>query len=212
MALPTRADAVAYLRLNPALSTGTPGDPGLAAEATFLDRLLAEATALVERVLGVPIVAVPRTMTVEVGDRPLAGSWPWGAWRTSARALFLPLFPVAASPAPVIVDQDGVTVDAATYAVDLPTGRVLAAGDAYYFVAGTYTVTATVGMSAASDYATAIEPVLSGAILDVVADRYQNREPGYSSVSDGPISRTHFRDGLPPRAAEALASFRRVRV
>lgn len=202
MALPTAADVKAYLRLTDAAAT---------ADASFITRVLAEVTALVERRLGVPIVAVARTMTVDAWERYT--DYPeWRAYH-GPPSLFLPLYPVAASPAAVVVNADGATVDVGNYTVDRTTGVLSATTDYGYFPADTYTITATVGMSAAPDYATAIEPVLSGVILDVVADRYQNREPGYSTVTaGGGVSRTHYASGLPPRAEEALALFRRVRV
>lgn len=198
MALPDLDDAKEYLKVEHA------NDDAL------LTRELVGAFADVQAYLRVPILAEERTAYIERSADSL--------YRSTTR-LHLPWYPIAAdssaTPALTITDNDGdVLVEGTDYRLDLRTGIIygLSASTFLPFSKWPYSVTAFVGLDARSDYATAIEPVLFTAILDVVADRYQRRSPAASSeTTGGGVSTSYGELGLPTRVCRRLDPFRMVR-
>ncbi len=76
---------------------------------------------------------------------------------------------------------------------------------------GPYSITATVGYSAASDYATRIEPVISAAIIDMVAELFKHRNPGVEYLSSGgSVAETYSRTDIPRRTRLDLDTIRPV--
>lgn len=185
---PTKADLVAYLRLEPEAA---------AAEDALLDALLARAVALAQGIMGVPIDARAETFVV---DGPCG-----------ARAFRVPAAPLErATPAPVVADAAGRTVDVGAYRVDAAAGLFVRT-DGGRWDTGPYTVTVTWGLSARGDYALAVQPAVAAAVLDLAADLYQNRNPSAVSESaGGGVSVTTGGAGVPPRVAAALAPYGRV--
>lgn len=192
MSLPTLQDAKDYLRIQ------------TLAENVVVTALLARAQAMVETYLGVRITAAEETVTdhTERSARAYA----------RVTTLQLPRYPFAATnPAPVVVDAQGQTVDPATYTLEPRFGQLLG-NPGVSFDNGPYAITATVGLSAHPDYATRIEPLVSAAILDLVADLYQRRNPAASNESEGGVSVTYRPDVIPMRTQAYLASCRMVGV
>jgi hypothetical protein len=164
MALPTVADLKAYCRIE------------TTAEDALLTALLARAVFLWESLCGgLPITA----RTFEYVDDPLDG-YPGPAPDVRrADTLLLPTRPVAVTS---VEDLDGTVVDPSTYRVYPSRGRISAvAGEE--FIRGPYTITYQAGLSLYPDYATAIEPVVSSAILDLAADLYWRRMAGATGES-----------------------------
>lgn len=161
MPLPTLADAKSLLRIEHA------------DEDTLVQQLLARAKADIETFLGYDLTAVSRTY-IDYTECDNYGVQPHlsmpGPFKTAA-------------PAPIVTDVDGVTVDATTYYLD-DRGLKIRAKAGYAFPARPYTIVATIGLSAHPDYASKYELVAATAILDLVAHRYLNRDPGMSSETD----------------------------
>jgi hypothetical protein len=59
-----------------------------------------------------------------------------------------------------------------------------------------------------ADYSARIEPVLRGAMYDMVADKYHNRNPNRSSESSAGFSVSYNKSGIPMRVAEDLDAYR----
>lgn len=195
MALPTADDAKAFLRIE------------TDAEKPLLEQLVARATALVTRYLNRPITGAARTYTDDAETHRAYGV---------VTRLQVPVYPIAASGerAPVVTDADGATVDATTYRVDGATGAITATAGVT-FDAGPYQITATAGLDQDPDYATLIEPVLSGAILDTVATYYRQRVASVKQSATAGAQETHDVDpatGLPARVMGAIRHLRLVRV
>lgn len=188
MALPTLNDAKAVLRVQ------------TKAEDALIGQFLTRAQAIVETYIGVPIIAVADTLT----------DWTTDAVRAYGHVtrLYLPRYPVATTPAPVLTDVDGNVILASTYVVDPRSGAIRAtAGNA--FDNGPFTIVATVGLSAHPNYTTTIESVVAQAILDLVADLYFRRNPNASSESDGGgFVVMYSPDMIPKRVQMALAPLR----
>jgi len=201
MALPTVTQCKAYLRVQ-----GT-------AEDTLITDLLARATAKVRGALGRPIEIAARTFTDDAVTRRAYGQ---------VTALLIPshLLPCArvddsSLSAPIVLDADGLALsDVTDYYPGLPWDALLKARPGIAFGNGPYTVTVDAGLETADDYATVIEPALSGAIIDVVADLYQRRNPVASSESTGGGVSTSYdaRTGLPMRAWEDIRQWAVIRV
>ena len=193
MALPTTAECKAYLRVEHT------------AEDALLDGLLASATAAVEAHVGRPLAAVARTF-VDPAETQLL--------HRSVTQLLIPVTPVSTADgeAPVVTDADGTVVDASTYRLDAETGQLIA-HRGVSFDNGPYTIATKVGLSARSDYATRVEPVLRSAILDTVADLYQRRNPSAQAEGAGGGVYTQFAAGagLPARVIAMLTPFTAVR-
>lgn len=188
MALPDVDDVKAYLGIEHA------------DEDAVLEQLLAQALALVEAYLRRPITAAAGTQY----DVPVR--------RVDGRdVLFVDVYPIAAATEQTpltVTDADDETVDAATYRLDAFRGT-LTAKSGESFSNGPYTVVAHAGLSARADYATGVEPLISAAIIDVVADRYQRRNPAASTETDGDVSTSYRDPGIPERALAMLAPYRR---
>jgi uncharacterized phiE125 gp8 family phage protein len=187
MSLPTLADAKTYLRIQ------------TTAEDAAVTGLLARALAIVETSIGVRLVAAIETVTDWTTDAVRA-------WSAPTR-LQLPRYPVALTPAPVVVDTNGTTVDAATYVVDGRIGQIRAKPGTV-FNNGPYAITATIGWSTHPDYATRLEALAAAAILDVVADLYQRRNPGAVAEYEGGAGATYGSAALPARTWALLAPLR----
>lgn len=192
MSLPTLQDAKDYLRIQ------------TLAENVLVTALLARAQAMVETYLGVRITAVAETMTDHTERSERAYS--------RVTTLQVPRYPFATTtPAPVVVDAQGQTVDPATYTIEPRYGQIYGA-PGVTFDNGPYAITATVGLSAHPDYATRLEPLVSAAILDLVADLYQRRNPAAVTEAEGGVSVTYQSGILPARTQQMLASCRMIGV
>jgi len=198
MALPVLQDAKHYLKIEHD------------AEDDLLDRELVGAFADVQAYLRVPILAEERTFVIE---RPSDS-----IYRTVTR-LHVPSYPIAAdssaTPGLEITNDDGdVLVEGTDYRADLRTGVLYGLSASTFVPFGTwpYTIVCYVGLDGRTDYATAVEPILFSAILDVVADRYQRRNPAASNeTTGGGVSTSYGEFGLPTRVMQRLAPFRMVR-
>ena len=193
MAFPTVDDCKATLRIQ------------TDAENALLGLLLTGALASVEAYVRRPLIAEERTFVV---GRPV-----WGI----VRSFFVPIYPVAAAPALTLTDATGaLLVEGTDYRVDLRTGEVTALTNGVEggaFGDWPQTVMATVGLSADPRYADRIEPALSMAILDVVADYWHRRNPSASNEAAGGGVATAYdvAYGLPTRICAALDPFRMPR-
>lgn len=197
MALPDADDLKSYLRIQ------------TTAEDTLLAALVTAATGAVQAFVRRPLLAEARTFVIEKPARALYGT---------VTMLHLPIYPVAAedsnTAAAEITDSDGtILVEGTDYRIDLRTGEIFGLSASAEFPYGNwpYTITASVGLSALDEYATAIEPVLFQAILDVAADLYQRRNPAAGSESTGGGVSTSYSGGLPPRVQDLLMPYRMVR-
>lgn len=191
MALPTKTELKAVLRIQ---ST---------AEDTLLDALIARAQALCEAYLRRPITAIERTFVLEE---------PKETATKTIRRLYLPVYPVAAEASAVaaltLTDDDGdELLEDTDFRLDLALGRISAIGGVV-FDTWPYTIVATVGLSAAEDYSTVVEPAVSMAILDLAADLYQRRNAAATSETDGGgVATSYDGSGLPRRVRDTLAPF-----
>jgi hypothetical protein len=187
VALVTKVEVKALLR-RPA---------GETAEDTLIDGWIAQAKALIQQDVGVPIVGVSRAWT----DRAVTQRTDY-----SPRTLQLP-YPMDIS---TLVVKDGdlntlvVTTDYDTSEVN--TSGLLHAARGCSFTNGPYSGTATIGLDKGPDYALIVEPILNNIILDVVSEWYQNRRPGAASENDPGVGVTNLPDSLPPRVARQLRS------
>jgi hypothetical protein len=174
--------------------------------APMAERMLAQARAAVEAYIGQPIEARAVSMTVA----PVWG----GSAGVRTRRLALPYAPIDANSV-IVTDEDGDTVDGGTYLVNAATGRVTPDGAAG-FTGSVYVVTARAGLSLRADYAEAIEPVMSSAILDWAADLYQRRNPAASYESGGGGVAVNYNETasktMPSRIKVTLEPWRRIPV
>jgi hypothetical protein len=198
MALPTLDDLKAFLRIE------------TTREDDLLASFLASAIADVRATLRRPIASGAETYTIEdprsnAHSIARLSSDPDRALRT----MRIPETPVAATPALVLVDCSGATVDPTTYRVNNDTGVITArAGTA--FARFPYEATATAGLETRDDYETLVEPVLRQAIFDLAADFYFRRNPAATAERDaGGASITYGRqdEGVPIRVLQRLAPF-----
>lgn len=193
MALTTVQDVKDYLKIEHT------------AEDAMLATWLAQCLAAVEAFIRRPITAELRTFVIDADP-----------FRISSR-FFVPIYPIAAADSSVgtadlvITDVDSVDlIEDTDYRLDRRTGEVLAlslGSVGAYFVGYPFTLTAYVGLSADPNYATRIEPVLNAAITDLMADRYQRRNPGATSETDNGISSSFGPEGIPPRIRALLSPF-----
>jgi hypothetical protein len=124
--------------------------------------------------------------------------------------IVLPTWPMlAAGPAPVVKDADGVVVTASNYTLDARAARIQGIST-FAFDLTPFEVTATVGLGTDPDYATDIEPVINEVIRDVAADAYWHDNPNATVISEAGVSVSHgtylypASEGLPARAWETL--------
>lgn len=175
-------------------------------EDSLLLSMIASATAMVESYLGRPIEARQVTYIDEV---PQATS-----------KLLFPVTPVGAIASVVgpdgdSLDLDDVTVNGSTGVITFPS--VLSAG--------TYTVTATVGLSLAPAYTFGASAAIQQAVVDTVADMYQRRNPAAMREAEGGGIAVDYADQkrtvgadnarediLLPRVAALLSPFRQLGV
>lgn len=193
MALPTVQDVKDYLRIEHT------------AEDVMLAGWLAQAVALIEAEIGRPIEYLNKTWVLECDPS-----------HVSASRIFVPQYPVAiansaASTADLtLTDADGtVLVEDTDYRLDIRTGQITGI-DGYRFTRWPYTIVADVGLEAFPEYAARIEPAMSAAILDAVADRYQRRDPAAVQEAAGGGVTTMYGAavGLPQRVKDAVAPWR----
>lgn len=175
------------------------------AEDTALALWLTMALAQVEAEVGRPITAASRSWTDDGVTNRAYGV---------VSNLMVPVTPFTVATL-TIADVDAVALVAGTDYIAPVTGweGTIAAWAGLSFGNGPYTLTATVGLSAASNYATVIEPTINAALLDAVSDRWHMRNPNATSESTGGgVSTSYARSGLPMRAAQLLAPWRLITV
>ena len=172
------------------------------AEDELLEILAESAHGEIEAYLRRPIFGREMTI-VDFGET--------GRAYDSRRTLLFPVTPIE-SGSLAILDTDAATVDVATYAVDLDTGAIRAtAGE--NFPSPPYTITDNVGLEYRADFDTVVLPVLKAAMLDILADMYQRRNPGAQAEgSGGGVYTQWVSEGIPERTARKLDAFRRVGV
>ena len=178
MALPTVAQLKSTLRVE------------TTAEDALFTLWLARATALVEGLLGKPIVAVAQTVIVCPHPHPVTG-------------LYRLMLPYPFSAITTITDDEGDTVSSGDFTLDGQAGFLTFDEDAT--VPGYCTVTLTAGWSLQTGYATKAEPLIAAAITDTVADWYQRRNAGATSETESAASVTYSAGlGLPARVIASL--------
>lgn len=192
MALPTIVELKGLLRIQ---ST---------AEDTVLTLLLAQATALVEGMIGRPITAIARTFVDEAQTQQVYGH---------VTKLLVPVTPVDWSTL-VVTDVDlTVLVEDEDYRVgDVWTGEIFAM-PGIAFANGPYTLDAEVGLSFTAEYAARMEPVISLGILDLACDLWHRRNPAAQAEGAGGGVYTQYASGgIPQRVRDILMPFTTVRL
>lgn len=180
------------------------------ADDALLARLLASAIGAVEAQLDRPLELEVQTFVLEAPESITGGLAPCGARRRPT--LRIPVTPVATEPAPAVVDADGLTYEPGTFRLNPTTGELMPT-DGARLDRWPYTVTATVGLGARSDYARVVEPAIAQAVCDLVADWYQRRSPSAAAEGAGGGVYTQYAQGqlgFSPRVREQLAPFRRL--
>jgi uncharacterized phiE125 gp8 family phage protein len=175
-------------------------------ENVLLQSLINSAISAVEAWIGRPIEA--RSMLFY--DEP----------HEPTRRLAIPVTPVGTVTS--ITDEDGKSYDPATFRLNPNTG-LLTGTD--LLLAGSYEIEAVVGLSISPAYALGASAVISQAVLDVVTDLYQRRNPAaareaegggisvdYVKQARGVGADTLREDGLPERTMALLAPFRQIPV
>ena len=184
MALPTATDLKTYLKIE------------TTADDTRLTALVARATQVIRAWLRRPITAEARTYT------------DWADSYYGARSLVIPDTPVeTTTPAPVVTDADGETVDADTYRLD-PEAGLIRGKDGTTFTNKPYTIAATVGLSVHTLYSAHIEPILSQVILEYAAELAMRPNPGVTQEAEAGVATSWGPDAFPPRFHAALAPWR----
>lgn len=189
MALLTVQDIKDYLRIEHS------------AEDAMLAGWRAQAIAAVEAEIGRPILMEQRTFVLDT--------------KIADRTLFAPMYPFASDDssggieAPELTDENGdVLLEDTDYRIDYRAGMIHSLSGC--FAAYPYVLEVWVGLEAAVDYADRIEPALNAAILDVVADRYQRRNPAATNEDATGVSSGYSASnpGLPQRVRDLLAPWR----
>lgn len=201
MALVDVAAAKRYLRLQ------------TSADDLLLEGLVASALSLVEAWIGRPVLL--DEYTIEDEGRTSSGV-------RSVCALLVPVTPIGEVVS--IHDADGEALTLADLRINATTG-VITAKDGSAFANGPYTLVVEIGLAARPDYEARVEPVINQALLDIVADLYQRRNPAAGREAEGGgIAVDYVRqtrgvgadnsreDMLPERTAAILAPFRLVQV
>ena len=120
---------------------------------------------------------------------------------------FLSLRNWPATTITTITDGNGNDYDPSYFDINYPSALLTSAAMPQE---GTWTVVYTGGMENLAHYDSTILPVLRLCALDLVAEAYQNRNPGQSSVGDGPTSAVVELRGLPPRVEKRLERYRGI--
>lgn len=170
-------------------------------EDAMLTREIAAAQGMAESYLGRPINA--RSIDVVAATRG-------GACPTQ---LVIPSFatPIdTTTTTPTIYDVNGDEVDETTYTIPDPSVGIVRAVPGRSFARGPYAVTVRAGLELLPEYEALIAPALASAILDIVADRYQRRNPAATSESGNGMSASYGASGLPPRVESVLNQWRAV--
>lgn len=189
MALVTVAKLKSHLRIE------------TSAQDSVITDLLAEAKSWAESLTGRTITATSETM-----------SSLWGSRDELLRSVIrLPVYPVDAVGL-VLTDGDGDVVDPSEYTVDEDAGKIISVDDSW-FSNPFYEVTATVGLSAGSQYA-GKEPELNTLIKGLASILYFQRNPNAVSDSGGAgVSVSYQSSGaLPMHLNSIVESFRGRRI
>lgn len=167
-----------------------------------LTLMMASAEATIVSFVGRPITAEERTFVIEC---------PYSPYASACTSFHLPLYPIANSGSDLVEITDVDEVDVTDFRVDTTTGRIIATGSAS-FSNFPLTVTAKVGLSLLSDFATRVEPKLAQAFLDLIADWYQRRNPAALAEGAGGGVITQWQTlGVPERVCQMLSAFRLAR-
>lgn len=163
------------------------------AEDTLLAEELVRATGLVQRFIGTPIVG-------------RADSVYYDEATNNPRTLVINETPV--DPEEVeIEDRDGTALDVSLLRINPETGVIRYRDGLTRFSFGPYKITATVGLDTLDTYALEIEPTVSQAIVDTVADLYYRRNPAALNEASNGINRSYNpASGLPLRVEAALTA------
>lgn len=176
------------------------------AEDTPLALWLSMALAQVEAELGRPIAAASRTWRDNGETNRAYGQ---------VSRLIVPVTPFTLNTL-AIVDGDSLALVAATdYRAPVSVWEgVIEAMPGISFGNGPYALTATVGLSAAAEYSTVIEPTINAALLDLVSDRWHARNPRATSEGAGGGVTTSYAvsEGMPARVRQMLNPWRLIRV
>jgi hypothetical protein len=181
-------------------------------ENVLLLGLINAATAMVEAWLGRPIEARSMTFT-DSGFDVL------GKYMTSLR---IPVTPIGSLTS--VTDVDGTAIPTTDLRLDATTG-IIVRKDGSSFVNGPYTMVAVVGLSASQQYTLGGSAAIQQAVLDIVADLYQRRNPvagreaegggiavDYADMKRGVGADNAREDLLPSRLTAILAPFRMLGV
>lgn len=191
MSLPSVQDCKDYLRIENT------------AEDALLTNLLARAIGMAQVYLGCPIIKASMTQTDRATSLVAYSGGPF--------SLIMAVRPFDPSTL-VVTDVDGTVLDNATLDIDADAGIIRYKNDPTVispwpqsFINGPYTMVAQVGLSVRSDYATFVEPLVSSAIVDLVADLYSRRTVGVRSESAaGGVRRDYTPEGIPSRICATL--------
>lgn len=170
-------------------------------EDDLIGTLIEQAEAFAQGYIGRTFASTEQTHRISVG--------------VNSTGFMIPNAPLDSSEAPTVTyygpNEDTGTDVTTSFTVTYGTGRCYAGG---IIPQGEYVVVATGGMENRSDWSTVASVRLTGAIRDLVAEWYANRDPGASSVTDGDMSRvtaspvTGATFGIPPRVLAVLDSYR----
>lgn len=184
MPLPTLNDCKSELRL----------DLSLTGEDAVITRQMTRAKALIEGLLGYPLVAAAATHT-NFAETDNHGQDP---------VLSLPGPFKTTSPAPVVTDVDGSTVESDDYTLD-PIGLKIRAKSGVAFTNRPYTIAATIGLDVHPDYASKYEAIASDAIIALTIHLYRQRNPGISPFTEeGGGGTVLAGNGRPTRIPDAV--------
>lgn len=161
MAAVTVDEAKAYLRVQ------------TADEDAVIAGLLASGQAAIDGWLGRPVYSATRSMSLG----PSSANPEF-----MPRVLFASMYPVGSITS--FTDSEGEAVDQTQLRVDLRLGT-FSYKSGQRWGRSPYTLEATVGLDLYEEFATHIEPAMRHALLDVVSDLYQRRNPAAMSEREG---------------------------
>lgn len=201
-------DCTRYLRLD---ST---------AENDLVADLLARAWALLPSLVNRPIAATPMTVVI---DDPRASAWDVPGLAVEGRPLRALRFPATPlDPTTVtITDREGLAWASTAFRVRADIGLLTAVVPDQAFDRFPYTIAATAGLATRDDYLSAVAPVLAMAVIDLVSDWYQRRNPEATVEAAGGGISTAYNPrasrgskalpagGVPIRVREVLAPIAR---
>lgn len=168
------------------------------AEDALLASLRAEALGKIQTFIGCPVVADERVFFDEAETNA----------EQAPRSLLIPETPVDVDTL-VVKDKDDATISAALLRTDPSSGIIRYRDGLTRFTNGPYEITVEVGLDTLGNYDAEIEPIVSSALRDVVADLYRRRNPAASSETSAGTSVAYHDSGLPLRVAESLLEIKR---